>query len=158
MRAKYGKILMIGCICCSIAIALIFFSPQRRIYRYVNQNSAALTSYAESRLNGENAEKTFDGIGAELVVHELEMTSEGGVSYAETRRTVEFLYFQIGIVPVTKYYGFYYSPEDLVFAYEKSNDVSLKASGDEKWTWSYGGHSGVVSKICDGWYYFESTL
>lgn len=69
----------------------------------------------------------------------------------------EFLISASGFVFESKYYGCYYSYDDVPLAFQNL-DTALVKDGDS-WTWAgEGDNCGVTSKIMDHWYYFEASF
>ncbi|MBO6155534.1 MAG: hypothetical protein J6O60_08855 [Lachnospiraceae bacterium] len=72
--------------------------------------------------------------------------------FAFLRKTFNFVH---GNNPAGKYYGFYYSPNDIPQSYQCEKKVVT--NGDDSWKWTGGGDDGgITKKICDKWYYFEA--
>lgn len=62
-----------------------------------------------------------------------------------------------GLPSAGAYYGFYYSPDDEPAAYQNI-DCRLKEEGENSWSWSKDGASGVTYRICDKFYYYKAVL
>lgn len=69
---------------------------------------------------------------------------------------VQFLYSGFGIAPSSKYYGFYYSPDDIPVAHQNVK-IELEEVNSQKWEWTDGtDNGGITKKICDHWYYYKA--
>lgn len=70
---------------------------------------------------------------------------------------VQYMVKAYGLPSAGTYYGFYYSPDDEPAAYQNI-DCRLMEDGDNRWSWSKDGASGVTYKICDKFYYYKAVL
>ena len=70
---------------------------------------------------------------------------------------VQYMVKAYGLPSAGTYYGFYYSPDDEPAAYQNI-DCRLMEDGDNRWSWSKDGASGVTCKICDKFYYYKVVL
>jgi len=62
----------------------------------------------------------------------------------------------VGIASASKYYGFYYSPDDVPAAYQNANNILAAVSNNEG-EWSDGtDNGGRTIKILKDWYYYEA--
>ena len=63
----------------------------------------------------------------------------------------------VGIAPASKYYGFYYSPDDVPVAYQNVND-NLTHVSDDEWKWSDNGtdNGDRTIRIIENWFYYEA--
>lgn len=56
------------------------------------------------------------------------------------------------------YYGCYYSPDDVPFAFQGTK-AELAETEEGRWTWAAeGDNHGETSKIMDGWYFFRASF
>ncbi len=70
----------------------------------------------------------------------------------------EFVLSGWGIGSDMRYYGCYYSPQDVPLPFQKA-DVELTQTGPQTWTWAAeGDNHGATQKIKDNWYYFEASF
>lgn len=128
-----------------LAISAIRFisNPERRIKNFVNQNSTELVAIAEAYLNSDTTTKTYKSVEVEQV-------------FSGDHDIVQFYYGGVGIVPASKYYGFYYSPDDVPTAYQNVN-CRLSAVSDDEWEWSDGtDNGGRTIRIMKNWFYYEA--
>lgn len=71
---------------------------------------------------------------------------------------MEFTLSGWGIGSDIRYYGCYYSPEDVPLPFQKA-DVPLTQEVTGIWTWvGEGDNRGSTQKIKDNWYYFEAAF
>ncbi len=63
-----------------------------------------------------------------------------------------------GLLPSAKYYGFFYSFDDVPVAFQNAKDA-LTPISDNEWEWKGSGdNGGIVRKIESNWYYFEAAF
>ncbi|MEA4814297.1 MAG: hypothetical protein VB112_05285 [Oscillospiraceae bacterium] len=141
---KRNKIIVAVLLVILAIYAIKFISnPERRIKNFVNQNSEELVTVAEAYLNSDTRTKTYKGVEVEQV-------------FRGDNDIVQFYYCGVGIVPASKYYGFYYSPDDVPTAYQNTN-YSLSAVSDDEWEWSDGtDNGGRTKRIMKNWFYYEA--
>lgn len=144
MMKKWNRIIVLAALIILAVYAVKYISnPERRIRSFINQNSKELVTIAEAYLNSDAVTKTYKGV-------EVEQTFRG------SHDIVQFYYGGVGIVPASKYYGFYYSPDDVPTAYQNAN-CSLSAVSDDEWEWSDGtDNGGRTIKLFKDWFYYEA--
>jgi hypothetical protein len=141
---KRNKII-IAAVLVILAICAVKYilNPERRIEMFINKNSEELVTIAEAYLDSDTTIKTYKGV-------EVEQVFKGNSDI------VQFYYCGVGIVPASKYYGFYYSPDDVPTAYQNGN-FALSAVSDEEWEWSDGtDNGGRTIRIMKNWFYYEA--
>lgn len=106
-----------------------------------NSISALQNCNAEDKLHGVRLDGIFKSQASE--------SDETGI--------VQYTVNAYGLPSAGAYYGFYYSPDDEPAAYQNI-DCRLKEDGDNRWSWSKDGASGVTYKICDKFYYYKVVL
>ena len=106
-----------------------------------NSISALQNSNADDKLHGVKLDGIFKSQASE--------SYETGI--------VQYTVNAYGLPSAGAYYGFYYSPDDEPAAYQNI-DCRLKEDGDNRWSWSKDGASGVTYKICDKFYYYKVVL
>ena len=106
-----------------------------------NSISALQNSNAEDKLHGVRLDGIFKSQASE--------SDETGI--------VQYTVNAYGLPSAGAYYGFYYSPDDEPAAYQNI-DCRLKEDGENRWSWSKDGASGVTYKICDKFYYYKAVL
>lgn len=141
---KWNRIIVLAVLIILASYAVKRISnPERRIRNFINQNSKELVTIAEAYLNSDTAIRTYKCVQVEQV-------------FRGSHDIVEFYYGGVGIVPASKYYGFYYSPDDVPTAYQNAN-CSLSAVSDSEWEWSDGtDNGGRTIKLFKDWYYYEA--
>lgn len=119
-------------------------NPERKIRNFINENSKELVTIAESYLNSDTTIKTYKGVKVENV-------------FSRNNDIVQFYYDGKGIAPASKYYGFYYSPDDVPAAYQNMN-YNLTYVSDDEWKWSEDGtdNGGRTIRIMENWFYYEA--
>ena len=68
---------------------------------------------------------------------------------------VEFGYSSKGIIPASKYYGFYYSKDDTPHVFQGSALKLVKEKDGWKWT-DGSDNGGFTSRISKNWFYYEA--
>lgn len=106
-----------------------------------NSISALQNSNADDKLHGVRLDGIFKSQASE--------SDETGI--------VQYTVNAYGLPSAGAYYGFYYSPDDEPAAYQNI-DCRLKEDGENRWSWSKDGASGVTYKICDKFYYYKAVL
>jgi len=142
---KWNKII-IAAILIILAICAVKYisNPERQIKNFINQNNEELVTIAEAYLNSDATIKnTYKNVEVEQV-------------FRGNNDIVQFYYGGVGIVPSSKYYGFYYSPDDVPTAYQNVN-CRLSAVSDDEWEWSDGtDNGGRTIRIMKNWFYCEA--
>ena len=106
-----------------------------------NSISALQNSNADDKLHGVRLDGVFKS--------QADGNDEAGI--------VQSMVKAYGLPSAGTYYGFYYSPDDEPAAYQNI-DCRLMEDGDNRWSWSKDGASGVTCKICDKFYYYKVVL
>lgn len=142
---KWQIVLMvIVTIICGIGITNFILNPERKVKNFVKANEVELVEIAEQYLDYEQGVKT-----------EYKNARIDGVFQGEYP-IVQFYYSGFGIAPSGTYYGFYYSPDDVVATY-CNEDYPMEMLDDGEWKWSgKGDNGGSIKKIKDNWYYYEA--
>lgn len=103
-----------------------------------------------SALQNNNADDKLHGVKLDGVFKsQTDGNDEAGI--------VQYMVKAYGLPSAGTYYGFYYSPDDEPAAYQNI-DCRLMEDGDDRWSWSKDGASGVTYKICDKFYYYKVVL
>lgn len=144
---KVKKIIMIASILAGLILLVALrgyvSNPERKIKSFVEQNEEELARIAEDYLDSGEHVKAFQGI-------EVDGLFKG------THPMVQFFYSGKGIAPAGKYYGFYYSPDDVPLSYQNAENVLTQVS-DTEWEWKDNGdNGGRTVKIMEKWFYYEA--
>lgn len=141
---KRNKIVIVATlIFLTICVVKFISNPEQRIKNFINQNNEELETIAKSYLNSDITIKSYKGVEVEQV-------------FKGKNDIVQFYYGGVGIVPASKYYGFYYSPDDEPVAYQNVN-CKLTSISDDEWEWSDGtDNGGRTKRIMKNWYYYEA--
>jgi len=71
---------------------------------------------------------------------------------------VEYIVKARGIVPSSKYYGFFYSIDNVPVSFQNSGENLTRLSASE-WEWrGEGDNRGYIRQIEPYWFYFEASL
>lgn len=137
-------LIIIVIIVCGIGVINFINNPERKIRGFVKANETELEEIAEQYLNYEQGlDKYYKHVKIDGVV-------QGEYPI------VQFYYSGYGIAPAGTYYGFYYSPDDVVTTYA-NEEYPMETVGDAEWEWSgVGDNGGIIKKIQDNWYYYEA--
>lgn len=103
-----------------------------------------------SALQNRNADDKLHGV-------KLDGIFKSQASESDETGIVQYTVNAHGLPSAGAYYGFYYSPDDEPAAYQNI-DCRLKEDGENRWSWSKDGASGVTYKICDKFYYYKAVL
>lgn len=141
---KWNRIIIAAAlIALTICAVRYIFNPERRIKSFVNQNSKELAAIAEAYLNSDTTTKIYKGIKVEQV-------------FRGNHDIVQFYYGGFGIAPASKYYGFYYSPDDVPTAYQNVN-CRLSVISEDEWGWfDSTDNGGRTIRIMKNWFYYEA--
>ncbi len=143
MKKRKKLIIAAVLIILAFCTAKYFLNLELRIKTFVNQNNEELVTIAEAYLNSDTTIKKYKGVEVEQV-------------FRGDHDIVQFFYSAVGIVPASKYYGFYYSPDDSPAAFQNVNQ-KLSAVSNEEWKWSDGtDNGGRTKRIMRNWFYYEA--
>ncbi len=70
---------------------------------------------------------------------------------------VQYTVKSVGLPSTSIYYGFYYSPNDVPVAFQNVHCI-LKEEGENRWSWSKDGASGITYKISENFYYYKAKF
>ena len=126
------------------AAAAFMLDHESRIPAFVIRHREDLEEIAVSCLRGDDAVEKYRGVKVEGV-------------YSGEHEIVQFLYFAFGLVPSTRYYGFYYSQDDVPVPFQNAGAVLSQVSEGE-WNWYDAGtdNGGRTKRITDHWFYYEA--
>lgn len=141
---KYGKILITCGVVCGIIFAVrCVRNPERRITNFVEANYAELQEIADAHLAFDTSVDTYQDVEVDGVFdgeHEI----------------VQFFSEGEGIAPASKYYGFYYSPDDEPAIFQNGRG-ELSPTAEDEWEWTDGtDNGGKTVRIRECWYYYEA--
>lgn len=133
-----------------LVIAFIFYrsskpTAEEQITSIVESHESELKELSIQQLNGDFSSTSFDNIKVDGVY-----TNEDGESI------VQFFYSGLGIAPAGKYYGFYYSPNDIPVAFQNTDYKLEKDNGIWKWSEGNSDNGGFTKRISECWYYYEA--
>ncbi len=128
---------------CVMMTAIVTNTPERKTIRYFNSHRAALEDavlhHMGAGLEDDNAHIRFNYWGGEHPIAEYTVVSRG-------------------LVPSSKYYGFFYSYDNVPVAFQNANQ-SLTPVSDQTWQWNgEGDNHGMVRRLDANWFYFEAAL
>ena len=145
-KKKTGWILFLAIAAGALLLmALLLFqgSRERKIARFVLDNQEELLKISLDCLHGQPAAERYQDVFVEGCYE-----GEGWI--------VQFYAGGSGLVPSSRYYGFYYSPEDQPAAFQNVQ-VPLTSDGQGEWTWSDGtDNGGRTKRIAPHWFYYEA--
>lgn len=116
---------------------------EREIASFVLEHQEALSTIASAQINGSSHDESYQHIKID------------GLCPGE-HPIVQFCYSGAGLVPSSRYYGFYYSPDGIPAAFYNAA-VPLEQVGETEWTWrGEGDNGGVTRAIAERWYFYEA--
>ncbi|MDN5307858.1 MAG: hypothetical protein PWP16_1221 [Eubacteriaceae bacterium] len=144
MKKRNKLIVIIVLIILMIIAVKYIYNSERRVKNFVINNNEELVTIAEAYLNGDTSITTYKGAKVERV-------------YGGDHVIVQFFYGGFGIAPASRYYGFYYSPDDAPTVYQNSPRNELVDGDDQQWIWTDGtDNGGRTFRITDNWFYYEA--
>lgn len=111
------------------------------VVNYIQNNRSELETYIQNI----DADKSFH----------TDIYNNWDVSYYQNSGMVEFLVSNGGFGPSSKYYGFYYSPQNIPMAYQEQNVELLENETGWQWSDPSSDNQYYTEKIIDYWYWFE---
>lgn len=147
MKLKIKKVFILLGIACLLIMGFSFFrmvnSPEKETMRYFGANREILQ---ENVLCYE----TTGQISNELDVKATYWNGEHPI--------IEYTMATKGLLPSSRYYGFFYSFDDVPVSFQNANDLLIPIS-DKEWEWKgKGDNKGIVRKIESNWFYFETSF
>lgn len=114
--------------------------PQEQVAAFVLEHRAELETVALAHLAGNDAVSQYKRV-----------TVDG--TYGAM---VQFTYAASGLVPSSRYRGFYYAADGAPAAFQGAH-VLLEQTADGEWTWTDGTDNGGVTKqLNEHWFYYEA--
>ncbi len=108
----------------------------------VHGNIGAYTDAADKAINGED-------------ITEISFADVQNIT-AWNDKQVDFLCTGFGIGPDTRYYGFYYSVDNVPRTFQGVEVAFTEYENGLKWEEDNGDNWCYIEKIFDKWYYFET--
>lgn len=128
---------------CVIITASASNTPERKTIRYFSSHRAAL----------EDAVLHHMGAGLEDDASHIIFNYWGG-----EHPIAEYIVASRGLVPSSKYYGFFYSYDNIPVPFQNT-DEQLTPVSENEWQWnSTGDNHGIVRRLDTNWFYFEAAL
>lgn len=150
IRCNRKIIIVILLVIVLILIAWILNAPANKAKLVLNLWHDDFEANSISALQNSNADDKLHGIKLDGVFKsQTDGNDEAGI--------VQYMVKAYGLPSAGTYYGFYYSSDDEPAAYQNI-DCRLMEDGDDRWSWSKDGASGVTYKICDKFYYYKVLL
>ena len=150
IRCNRKIIIVILLVIVLILIAWILNAPANKSKLVLNLWHDDFEANSISALQNSNADDKLHGVRLDgIFKSQTDGNDEAGI--------VQYTVNAYGLPSAGTYYGFYYSPDDEPAAYQNI-DCRLMEDGDDRWSWSKDGASGVTYKICDKFYYYKVVL
>lgn len=150
IRCNRKTIIVILLVIVLILIAWILNAPANKAKLVLNLWHDDFEANSISALQNSNADDKLHGVRLDgIFKSQTDGNDEAGI--------VQYMVKAYGLPSAGTYYGFYYSPDDEPAAYQNI-DCRLKEDGDNRWSWSKDGASGVTYRICDKFYYYKVVL
>lgn len=150
IRCNRKIIIVILLVIVLILIAWILNAPANKAKLVLNLWHDDFEANSISALQNSNADDILHGV-------RLDGIFKSQASESDEAGIVQYMVKAYGLPSAGTYYGFYYSPDDEPAAYQNI-DCRLMEDGDNRWSWSKDGASGVTYKICDKFYYYKVVL
>ncbi len=150
IRCNRKIIIVILLVIVLILIAWILNAPANKAKLVLNLWHDDFEANSISALQNSNADDKLHGV-------RLDGIFKSQASESDEAGIVQYMVKAYGLPSAGTYYGFYYSPDDEPAAYQNI-DCRLMEDGDNRWSWSKDGASGVTYKICDKFYYYKVVL
>lgn len=150
IRCNRKIIIVILLVIVLILIAWILNAPANKSKLVLNLWHDDFEANSISALQNSNADDKLHGV-------KLDGVFKSQASGNDEAGIVQYRVKAHGLTSAGTYYGFYYSPDDEPAAYQNI-DCRLMEDGDNRWSWSKDGASGVTYKICDKFYYYKAVL
>lgn len=133
-----------------VLVVIIVNAPANKSKLVLNLWHDDFEANSISALQNSNADDKLHGV-------KLDGVFKSQASGNDEAGIVQYRVKAHGLTSAGTYYGFYYSPDDEPAAYQNI-DCRLMEDGDNRWSWSKDGASGVTYKICDKFYYYKAVL
>ena len=150
IRCNRKIIIVILLVIVLILIAWILNAPANKSKLVLNLWHDDFEANSISALQNSNASDKLHGV-------KLDGVFKSQASGNDEAGIVQYRVKAHGLPSAGAYYGFYYSPDDEPAAYQNI-DCRLMEDGENCWSWSKDGASGVTYKICDKFYYYKVVL
>lgn len=139
LKATKRRLSIVLWIVAAIAVVTVFNSPERRVARFVADNTEVLEALVARPQPGEVPET--------LAVQSYERRESG------SGQMDEFVLFTRG----DTCYGFYYTADDTPRAFQ--NSAAWFAGNEDGWQWQTDGDShGYTERLSEHWFYFEASF
>ena len=128
-----------------IAVSCILIVPANKIKIVLNIWGDEFKENSIQVLENESAKERMHGVILDGVFEESE------------NEIVQYTVKAFGLPSAGAYYGFYYSPNDVPAAFQNVH-CTLKEEGENHWSWSNDGASGITYKISENFYYYKAKF
>lgn len=128
-----------------IAVSCILNVPANKIKIVLNIWGDEFKENSIQALENESAKERMHGV------------IQDGVFEDSENEIVQYTVKAFGLPSAGAYYGFYYSPNDVPAAFQNVH-CTLKEEGENHWSWSNDGVSGITYKISENFYYYKAKF
>ena len=128
-----------------IAVSCILNVPANKIKIVLNIWGDEFKENSIQALENETVKKRMHGVTLDGVFKDSE------------NEIVQYTVKAFGLPSAGAYYGFYYSPNDVPAAFQNVH-CTLKEEGENHWSWSNDGASGITYKISENFYYYKAKF
>ena len=142
MKRRKGIVFCLLLVCAALAAGRVS-TPEQRTIRYFDRHRTALE---------EDALRT---------VETGRVSGRAGITvqyWDGAHPVVEYVVVSRGIVSASKYYGFFYSPEDEPVSFQNTGEPLTGISAQESEWHGQGDDYGMVRRLDTNWFYFEASL
>jgi hypothetical protein len=141
---KHTKLWTLVCILLSVLLTSFYLQPERKVLRFYQKHSEELKRIVDDSYDETQLPSFLEDVRIKRWPGEYDI--------------VRFDLVLQGITPASKYYGLFYSKDDVPVSYENGNE-KLTAVSENEWTWKgTGDNQGYIKKIEPCWYYYEASF
>lgn len=136
----------------SVLIVLVIIAVSCILNVSANKTKIVLNIWGD-----EFKENSIQALENETVKKRMHGVILDGVFKDSENEIVQYTVKAFGLPSVGAYYCFYYSPNDVPAAFQNVH-CTLKEEGENHWSWSNDGASGITYKISENFYYYKAKF
>ena len=136
----------------SVLIVLVIIAVSCILNVPANKTKIVLNIWGD-----EFKENSIQALENESAKERMHGVIQDGVFEDSENEIVQYTVKAFGLPSAGAYYGFYYSPNDVPAAFQNVHCI-LKEEGENHWSWSNDGASGITYKISENFYYYKAKF
>ncbi len=136
----------------SVLIVLVIIAVSCILNVPANKTKIVLNIWGD-----EFKENSIQALENESAKERMHGVIQDGVFEDSENEIVQYTVKAFGLPSAGAYYGFYYSPNDVPAAFQNVH-CTLKEEGENHWSWSNDGASGITYKISENFYYYKAKF